>query len=277
MPARPGGSDPILLSLTQELLAAERRSARARKTFRIALAASVVLHALAIFFPLLQDQPLGGTDPSRYHVDAPLQARLYKRAQIAPQQPVTTTPQPERRKSTQQTVISSKKGTWSTPSRPAEKTPSGAELARRALAMARGMGSYEEDAGEDAESTKQEAKLKEIEPLSLEWYFNSFISKLNRGARFVERPKASHGQRAAEVELIIGRDGRLVDYKIKRAADRQIEIAYIEAVARQAAPFAPFPPEIASKTNTLPLTICIQPPGEYGGSGGFTRTGSKHC
>lgn len=276
MPARPGGSDSILLSLTQELLAAERRSARARKTIGIALAASVVLHALAIFFPLLLDQPLGGPDPSRYHVNAPLQARLYKRAQVAPP-PVTAQPAPPQRKSTRQTIISSKKGNWSTPSSPVERAPSGAELAQRALSMARGMDRYEEDAGEDAESTRQEARLKEIDPLSLEWYFNSFITKLNRSARFVERPPASRGQRAAEVQLIIGRDGKLVAYKIVRAADRQIEVAYIEAVARQAAPFAPFPPDIAKKTDTLPLTICIQPPGEYGGGGGFTRTASKHC
>ena len=238
----------------------------------------MALHALVILYPLLLDQPLGGTDESRYHVNAPLQARLHKRAQVAPPQPAPAQPpQPERRKSTRETVISSKKGTWTAPSRPTEKTPSGAELAQRALAMARGMGRIEEDAGEDAESTKQEAKLKEIEPLSLEWYFNSFITKLNRSARYVQRPPASKGQRAAEVQLIIGRDGKLVDYKIIRAADRQIEVAYIEAVAKQAAPFAPFPPDIAKKTDTLPLTICIQPPGEYGGTGGFTRTGSKHC
>lgn len=259
------------------MLAAERRAHRARKTFRIAVAISVVLHALVIFYPLLLDQPLGGTDQSRYFVKAPLQARLHQRAQVAPPQPAVATPQPERRKSTRTTVLTSKKGQWSTHSQPVEKTPSGAELAQRALAMARGMGSIEEDSGEDAVSTQQEAKLKEIEPLSLEWYFNSFITKLNRSARYVNRPPASRGQRAAEVKLIIGRDGTLVDYQIIRAADRQIEVAYIEAVARQAAPFAAFPADIAKKTDTLALTICIQPPGEDGGGAGFTRTGSKHC
>jgi hypothetical protein len=259
------------------MLAAEKRAAGTRKSFRIALAVSMALHALVILYPLLLDQPLGGVDESRHHVNAPLQARIQKRAQVAPPQPTAPPKTAEVRKSTQTKVITSKKGTWSTRSQPQEeKKPSGSELAQRALSMARGMGRTEEDAGEDVESTRQEAKLKEIEPLSLEWYFNGFITKLNRSARFVERPPASKGQRAAEVQLLIGRDGRLVDYKIIRAADRQIEVAYIEAVARRAAPFAAFPDDIAKKTDILPLTICIQPPSESGG-GGFTRTNSKHC
>ena len=265
-----------MLSFTQALLAAERRAASKRKSLHIALALSLALHALAIFYPLLLDQPLGGADESRYHVQAPLQARIHKRAQVAPP-PAATKPTPAQQKDTRAKVLSSKQGKWRTQAPPAEKQPSGAELAARARAMARGMGNIEEDAGEDAESTRQEAKLKEIDPLSLEWYFNSFITKLNRSARFVERPAPSKGYRAAEVKLIINREGKLVDYKIIRAADRHIEVAYIEAVARQAAPFAPFPADIAKKTDTLPLTICIQPPGESSSSYGFTRTSSKRC
>lgn len=263
-------------SLTQALLAAERRAAAKRKSLRIALALSLALHALAIFYPLLLDQPLGGADTSRHYVQAPLQARIYKRAQVAPP-PAATQTAPEQKKERRAQVLSSKQGAWRTQSPPAEKQPSGAELAARARSMARGMGRIEEDAGEDAESTRQEARLKEVDPLSLEWYFNSFITKLNRSARFVERPPASRGQRAAEVRLIINREGKLVDYKIIRAADRQIEVAYIEAVARQAAPFAPFPDDIARKTDTLPLTICIQPPGESSSSFGFSRTSGKNC
>jgi hypothetical protein len=267
-----------LLSLFQEMLAAEKRAARTRKTFRIAFAASLALHALALFYPLLFKEPLGGKEESRYRVNAPLQARLHQRAQVAPPSQAASKPAQEvRKQSARNNVITSKKGSWGINRQPAPQTPSGAVLAQRALAMARGMGRVEEDAGEDAFSTLQEAKLKEIEPLSLEWYFNSFVTKLNRSARFVNRPPVSKGQRAAEVRLIIGRDGKLVDYKIVKAADRQIEVAYIEAVAKQAAPFAPFPADIANKTDTLSLTICIQPPGEDGGSGGFTRTGTNHC
>lgn len=267
-----------MLSLTQEMFAAERRTARTRKSFRIAFAASLVLHALAVFYPLLFDQPLGGVDSSRHHVSAPLQARLHQRAQVAP--PAAPAPQPSQknRKQSEAKVITSKKGNWAAPSRPVEeRQPSGAELVQRALAMARGIGRQELDGGEDAISTQQEAKLKEIEPTSLEWYFNSFISKLNRSAQFVPRAAPSKGQRAAEVQIIINRDGSLRDYRIVRAADRQIEVDYIRAVVERAVPFAAFPQQISSKTDTLPLTICIQPPGEDGGGFGFTRTGGKRC
>lgn len=267
-----------MLSHFHEMLAAERRAATTRKTFRIAIAISLALHALAIFYPLLLDQPLGGADESRHHVSAPLQARLNKRAQVAPPQPPAPQAAVKAPKNTQAKVISSKKGTWSTRSQPEEKNPTGAELAQRALAMARGMGrEQEEDGGEDAFSTQQEARIKEIDPLSLEWYFNSFITKLNRSSRFVPREPRQKGQRPAEVQIIINRDGSLREYRVVRAADRQMEVDYIRAVVERAVPFAAFPPDISKKTDLLSLTICIQPPGEEGGGAGFTRTSGKRC
>lgn len=259
------------------MLAAERRAATTRKSFRIAIAISVALHALAIFYPLLLDQPLGGAEPSQYPVSAPLQARIHKRAQAAPPPQPAPTAATETRKSTQSKILSSKQGKWSARSQPEEKKPSGAELAQRALAMARGMGRIEEDGGEDAFSTQQEAKLKEIDPLSLEWYFNSFITKLNRSARFVPREPVRRGQSAAEVQIIINRDGSLREYRVVRAADRQMEVDYIRAVVERAVPFSAFPPDISKKTDLLSLTICIQPPGDAGGGFGFTRTAGKRC
>ena len=261
------------------MLVAERRAASTRKTFRIAIAISLALHALAIFYPLLLDQPLGGASESRHHVSAPMQARLNKRAQqVAATQAPAPQPATEKRKRTQEKVITSKQGQWSTRSQPEEKKPSGAELARRAIAMARGMGrEQEEDGGEDAFSTQQEAKLKEIDPLSLEWYFNSFITKLNRSSRFVPREPRQKGRQVAEVNIIINRDGSLREYRVTRAADRQMEIDYIRAVVERAVPFAAFPPDISKKTDQLSLTICIQPPGEEGGGAGFTRTSGKRC
>lgn len=259
------------------MLAAEKRAASTRKSFRIAIAASLALHALAIFYPLLLDQPLGGKEESRYHVSAPLQARIHKRAQVAPPQPPAPQTAVEKRKNAPARVITSKQGNWGVRSQPEERKPTGAELAQRAIAMARGMGREELDAGEDAYSTQQEAKLKEIEPISLEWYFNSFTTKLNRAAQFVPRAAPSRGQRAAEVQIIINRDGSLREYRIIRAADRQIEVNYIQAVVDRAVPFAAFPPDISKKTDTLSLTICIQPPGDSGGGFGFTRTSGKRC
>jgi hypothetical protein len=265
------------LSLVQLLLAEERRAAGKRKSFRIALAVSLALHALALFYPLLLSQPLGGKDDSRYRVNAPLQARLHKRAQIAPQLQANPAPTRETRKESRADVLSSKQGQWSMNRRPAERKLDGAELAQRALAMARGMGRAEEDGGDDEFSTQQEDKGKEVEPLSLQWYFDSFIAKLNRSARFVPRTPVVQGQRAAEVEILINRDGSLRAYRVKNAADRQSEIDYIRAVVERAVPFAAFPPDIGQKKDTLSLTICIQPPGDGGGGFGFTRTTGKKC
>ena len=259
------------------MLATERRAAAKRKSFRIAFAVSLALHALAIFYPLLLDQPLGGVDASPHHVTAPLQARIYKRAQAAAAQSPASQPATEQRKQTRDKVLTSKQGQWSTRKPPQETKPTGAELARRALAMARGMGRDEQDGGEDAFSTQQEARLKEIDPFSLEWYFNSFITKLNRSARFVPREPRQKGQRPAEVEIIINRDGSLREYRVVRAADRQMEVDYIRAVVERAVPFSAFPPDISKKTDVLSLTICIQPPGEAGGGAGFTRTSGKKC
>ena len=260
------------------MLAAEQRAATKRKTLRIAIAVSVAVHALAIFYPLLLDQPLGGADESRHHVSAPLQARLHKRAQVAPPQPPAPQAAVKSSKKTQAKTITSKQGNWSMLSQPKESKPTGAELARNALAMARGMGrQQEEDGGEDALSTQQEARIKEIDPLSLEWYFNSFITKLNRSSRFVPRAPQQKGRQVAEVNIIINRDGSLREYRVTRAADRQMEIDYIRAVVERAVPFAAFPPDISKKTDLLSLTICIQPPGEEGGGAGFTRTSGKHC
>jgi hypothetical protein len=277
-----------LLSLIQETLAADQRAAKARKSFRIALAASLAVHALAIFLPLLLSQPPGGKQSSPYRVHAPLQATIAKRSQAPSQAQIAAVPTPatkplpaqQSRKQRHDSIITSKKGNWSVPNQ-AQSTPeklSGRELARRALAMARsGMAGAEDEGGTDAYSTQQDGQGKDIEPLSLEYYFDSFVKKLNQSSRFVARQPPSHGQRAAEVEIIINRDGSLREYRVKQAADRQIEVDYIRAVAERAAPFAAFPKDIASKTDKLSLTICIQPPGDPGGGFGFSRTSGKNC
>lgn len=269
------------------MLAAERRAARTRKTLAIAIGLSLVLHALVLFLPLLFSQPPGGNDASPYRVYAPLQARIYKRGRAtAPPQPAVsqTAQAPQTRSASPQRgkarVLTSPGGNWRTAQRPAaapSRPLSGSELAQRALAMARSMGSSADDGGTDAESTRQEGRGGDVEPLALQWYFDSFISKLNRSARFVRRAPPPKGQRAAQVEIIINRDGSLREYRIVQAADRQIEIDYIKSVVDRAVPFAAFPPEISKHTDTLSLDICIQPPGDPGGGFGFSRTGSKRC
>jgi hypothetical protein len=274
-----------LLSLIHETLAMEQRAAKARKSICIALIASLVLHALALFLPSRQSQPLGGKQSSPYRVYAPLEARIAKRSQAPTQAQIgsvpvaASKPQTTQNRKQRDRVLTSKQGNWSVPNQQ-RSTPeklSGRELASRALAMARGMAGSEDEGGTDEYSTLQEGQGKDIEPLSLQWYFDSFITKLNRSARFVERKPPSHGQRAAEVQIVINRDGSLREYRVKQAADRQIEVDYIRAVAERAAPFAAFPKDIGSKTDKLVLTICIQPPGDGGSGFGFTRTAGKNC
>lgn len=258
--------------------AAEQRAATTRKSLRIALAASLLLHIAVLVFELLMPAPPMGAADTRYRVNSPLQARLHQRAQSAPTAPqVSVQPQEQRpRKTTRKQVITSKQGQWSRPDAPKETPPSGAQLAQRALAMARGMAIEANDGGPDAVSTRQEGKGKTIEPLSLQWYFDSFITKLNRSARFVPREPKAKGQRKALVEILINRDGSLNAYRILRAADQQAEIEYIKAVVDRAVPFAAFPPDIRDKTDTLSLRICIHPPGESGGYG-FSRTSGDDC
>lgn len=274
-----------MLSLIQETLAKEQRAAKARKSIRIAVIASLALHALVLFFPLLLSQPLGGKQSSPYRVYAPIKATIAKRSQAPSQSQTASVPTPETKpvpaKSRKQrdSVLTSKQGNWSVGKQQrseAEKL-SGRELANRAVAMARGMTGTEDQGGADEYSTLQEGQGKDIEPLSLQWYFDSFITKLNRSSRFVERKPPSRGQRAAEVQIVINRDGSLRDYRVVQAADRQIEVDYIRAVAERAAPFAAFPKDIGSKTDKLVLTICIQPPGDGGSGFGFTRTSGKNC
>lgn len=269
------------------MLATERRAARSRKTIVIAATISLVLHALVLFLPLHRESLLGGGDASPYRVYAPLEARLAKRSQAPTQGRATSAPVRSKQSASapaqrdKSKVLSSNNGNWRTQHTPSEAPApkvSGYELAQRALAMVRnGMVGKEDEGGVDAYSTRQQGKGQEIEPRSLEWYFDSFITKLNNSARFVPHAPPSKGQRAAEVEIIINRDGSLREYRVVRAADRQIEVAYIRSVVDRAAPFAAFPPDISQKTDTLSLTICIQPPGDPDGGFGFTRTNGRHC
>lgn len=268
------------------MFASETRAASTRKSLRIALAISLALHAAALFFHLLLPTPPGGQDDSRYKVRSPLQARLHQRAQntasVIPPAPAQKAQPKRRADKNSSSILTSKNGRWlSSRPQPPSSTPqpalSGSELARQALAMARGMGSQFEDGGTDAISTRQEGKGSDVEPLSLQWYFDSFITKLNRSARFVKREPGAKGQRKALVEIIINRDGSLREYRILRAADQQAEISYIQAVVDRAVPFAAFPPDIKQKTDTLSLRICIHPPDEAGSGFGFTRTGGGNC
>ncbi|HTJ96773.1 MAG TPA: hypothetical protein VL381_04840 [Rhodocyclaceae bacterium] len=220
---------------------------------------------------------------------APIQATLAKRAQSSqtakaptpatpaePTKPSKSTP-----KATRGRVLTSKNGKWATTAQvpeqaKPEKPVSGSELAQRALAMARGIGREELDGGKDSYSTLQEGKGNTADNLNLEWYFDSFIKKLNGSARFVKYEPYVKGRKKALVEIFINQDGTLKEYRVLRSADQQGEIAYIKAVVDRAVPFAAFPPALRKNNNSLSMRICILPPDNDGGAG-FSRTSSGDC
>ena len=160
-----------------------------------------------------------------------------------------------------------------TPARP----PTGQELARSALAMARQMGRSAEDDGVDAESKPPQGNGKAIEPYSLQMYFDAFLRKLNRSAAFVKNERRASGSRKALVEISLNADGSLKDYRVLRSGDQNAEIAYIKSVLDRASPFSAFPPDIRQARDWLSITMCIYPADE-GGGGGFSRSfGDQDC
>ncbi|MDD5250676.1 MAG: hypothetical protein PHY45_16990, partial [Rhodocyclaceae bacterium] len=153
----------------------------------------------------------------------------------------------------------------------AVRPPPGRTLAQRALAMAGALRAPVP--ATDAESQEIERRLRDakVEPFSLEMYFDALFRKMNRSAGMLGHGQRRKGANAAAVRVVLNRDGSLRSFEILRAADQQAEIAFIQAVVAQAAPFAAFPPDIRGATDTLALLICIRPNGWGGGGGMFTR------
>lgn len=268
-----------MLSLINYLTAPERQAASTRKSFRIALVVSLMLHALVLFWPGLREKLQGGGSNSRFIVHSPIQATLAQRAQtrVTPQAE-TQAVQPHKPNKTapRQKIIAGRNGSWQIPREKQAPTPSGAELARRALAMASGMGSTELDEGNDTISTSQDGKGNAPDPFSLQMYFDAFIKKLNSSARFVPHPERPPGRRVAVVEIVINPDGSLKNYKILYVADQQTEIDYVRSVVERAVPFAAFPPDVRATQKQLTMRLCINPPGADSGFG-FTRTSGAEC
>ena len=138
------------------------------------------------------------------------------------------------------------------------KPLSGTELARRALAMARTIEPTVEKRDALAE-VMQRLRAAEVEPLSIELYFEALFRKLNRSATMVARNTREAGSQVAEVRVTINANGSVRSFTIEHSADQQAEIAYIQSVVERAAPFPVFPADIRGATDTLILQICIQP------------------
>lgn len=151
------------------------------------------------------------------------------------------------------------------------KAPSGTELARNALAMARTLGREAQRNDEMAEIDRR-LDAANIEPLSLELYFEALFRKLNRSAAMVRDTAHDPGTQLAIVRVTLNSDGTVKNFNVVKSADRQAEIAYVKSVVDRAAPFAAFPAKIRGATDALILQICIQPPRLGGGAGAhFTR------
>jgi hypothetical protein len=153
----------------------------------------------------------------------------------------------------------------------AESRPvTGLELAQRALVMARSMRPPEET--DDFAEMMRKFRDANVEPVSLEMYFDSLFRKMNRAAAMVKRDPHRKGNEIAAVKIVVDQDGSLKSFTTLWAADQQDEIAYLKAVMAHAAPFPAFPPDIRRATDQIILEVCILPNRYSDGSGpNFTR------
>lgn len=150
------------------------------------------------------------------------------------------------------------------------------EMVHNALATAREIG-REQARSEEAAGHRQGSQ-QPVNRLSMELYFDALVKKLNRSAAFVKDEPRSKGVKAAAVQIQLNADGSLHSFRILSATDQQSEIAYIKQVVERAVPFAALPgdlrQELAGNSGgpaILAILICIQP-SYLGGGFGFTRT-----
>ncbi|MEK6663796.1 MAG: hypothetical protein AABY73_08010 [Pseudomonadota bacterium] len=259
------------------------------KRILVALAVSLAFHLTLFFFKFSTPHEVLESNPSR--VPSQLDVRLSPPDRAAPPPPLppqASATQPAakaRRQPTQMQpapMVAEAEKTWTTVEKDEmnrflnelgtqSKPPSGTELARRALAMAKTLGRQDEKNDEMAEIT-QRLRAANIEPLSLELYFEALFRKLNRSATMVQRNAYKAGSQVAEVRVTLNPNGSVKSFTILHSADQQAEIAYIKSVVERAAPFPVFPADIRSATDKLILQICIQPSRFGEGTGAqFTR------
>lgn len=281
---------------------------RSHKRFKFALLLSIVLHGLVLLIhtgsPGDRAQKAARGDGAETRITARLKPETADQpAVIAPPAPAIL-PAPKRQPLKHQTnkprrpkVMSvpaelMRQRTWSVAERdemnqfldelktppPAPPRPpsKGAELSRQALASAREEGRRLAQQG-DVSGVESSLDNKTVEPFSLQMYFDAFVRKLNQSSAFVKNDPRARGSRKALVQIVLKPDGTLKSYRVIRAADQQVQIAYIKQVIDLASPFSAFPQDIRRAMESFSVLICIYPPRE-GESGGFTRSfGSQDC
>ena len=280
-----------------------------RRSLWLAFVVSLTLHSAVLFIgyssSLLSSGSAGDPDdssPPRPRLLATLatQPTPATRLQVAPSRPSETAPvSPTRKlaqaspKQAEQKSLSAPRGVWANRSwsnaeradmnkfldelATEAKPASGQELSKRSLAMARQMVRSPQDDGVDEKMVSSAGNSTEIEPYSLEMYFDAFLRKLNRSAAFVKREPRPRGLRKALVEISLNANGSLKGYRVLRSADQDAEIAYIKSIIERASPFSAFPPDIRKASDSLSILMCIYP--AYGGQGGgFSRSsGAQDC
>jgi len=281
----------------------ESDATSARKSFRWALGASLLLHAAVLFIgysphragSLFGVNPQGKAQGQPPRLLATLigpNQRPAPAAQSHPKAAVERTPSKparHRRRTPQPKLSVPAPRQWTEAERnemnqflnglAAKPRPAtGPDLAQRALAMARQLGRTPLDQGTDETAGTLVGNGKAIEPLSWEMYFDAFLRKLNHSAAFVPRPRDEvGGDHKALVAIALNADGSLKDYRVLRSADQRAEIDYVKQVLERAAPFSAFPPDIRRATASLTILMCIYPPHE-GWGGGFSRSfGGQDC
>lgn len=281
---------------------------RSHKRFKFALLLSIVLHGLVLLIhtgspgdraqkaargdgaetritarlkPETADQPAAITPPASAILPAPKRQPL-KHQPNKPRRPkVMSVPAELTRQRTWSIAERDEMNQFldelKTPPPAPPKPPSkGAELSRQALASAREEGRRLAQQG-DVSGVESSLDNKTVEPFSLQMYFDAFVRKLNQSSAFVKNDPRARGSRKALVQIVLKPDGTLKSYRVIRAADQQVQIAYIKQVIDLASPFSAFPQDIRRAMESFSVLICIYPPRE-GEGGGFTRSfGSHDC
>jgi hypothetical protein len=149
-------------------------------------------------------------------------------------------------------------------------------LAQRALAQARELGRnlQREEGLDSVQAEQQMTRGNASDRFSFDLYFDAFVRKLNRTAVSVkEQEPKTGGFRKALVRIALNPNGTMKAYQILRAADQKEQIAHIKRILDAAAPFAPFPADIRTASNSLSILMCITP-GNGNDASGFSRSSS---
>ena len=257
------------------------------KYFFVALAVSLALHLALLLFKVSTPPEV---PPQAQRAPTKLDVRLSKPERAAqpllrpapPQQTASKARRPPRRVQSPPVVVAEAEKTWSQTEKEEmkrflneldapPKPRTGAEIMQNALAMARTLAKQDEKEDELAEIA-QRLRAANIEPLSLELYYEALFRKLNRSAAMVRNNARDVGSQVAVVRVVLNPNGSVKSFSVLQTADQQSEIAYIKSVVERAAPFPAFPADIRKATDVLILQICIQPKRFEAGSGAlFTR------